>query len=53
MIKRYSRQIMERIWEEENKFKIWLQIECHSSDAMAKFGYIPKKAALNIRIKSS
>ena len=47
MIKRYSRQIMERIWEEENKFKIWLQIECHSSDAMAKFGYIPKKAALN------
>ena len=52
MIKRYSRQIMERIWEEENKFKIWLQIECHSSDAMAKFGYIPKKAALNIRKKS-
>ena len=35
-----------------NKFKIWLQIECHSSDAKAKFGYIPKKAALNIRKKS-
>jgi len=52
MIPRYSRPEMSKIWEQENKFKIWVEIECHASDAMAKFGYIPKTAAVNIRKKS-
>ena len=52
MIPRYSRPEMSKIWELKNKFKIWVEIECHASDAMAKFGYIPKTAALNIRKKS-
>ena len=49
MIPRYARQKMAKIWEQENKFKIWRNIECHASDAMAKFNYIPKSAALEIR----
>ena len=45
MISRYSRPIMKNIWEPENKFKIWLEIEAHAADAQAEIGVIPKSAA--------
>ena len=45
MIPRYSRPEMARIWEPENKFKIWLEIEAHACDAQAVLGVIPKSAA--------
>ena len=47
MIPRYTRAEMLKIWEQENKFKIWLNIECHACDIMSKLGYIPKKSAEN------
>jgi adenylosuccinate lyase len=45
MIPRYSRPDMVRIWEPENKFRIWFEIEAHACDAQADLGVIPKDAA--------
>jgi adenylosuccinate lyase len=45
MIPRYSRPEMVRIWEPENRFRIWFEIEAHACDAMAELGLIPKEAA--------
>jgi adenylosuccinate lyase len=45
MIPRYSRPEMARIWEPENRFRIWFEIEAHACDAQAELGVIPKEAA--------
>jgi len=45
MIPRYSRPEMAGIWEPENRFRIWFEIEAHACDAMAALGLIPKSAA--------
>ena len=45
MIPRYSRPDMVKIWEPENKFRIWFEIEAHACDAQAELGIIPKEAA--------
>ena len=39
---------MKKIWDEENKFKIWFEIEAHAADGMASNGTIPKEAAKKI-----
>ncbi len=36
---------MTKIWEPENKFRIWFEIEAHACDAQAELGVIPKEAA--------
>ena len=41
MIPRYSRPEMVRIWEPENRFRIWFEIEAHACDAQAALGVIP------------
>jgi adenylosuccinate lyase len=48
MIPRYSRKEMTQIWEPENKYKIWFEIEAHACDALAKLGVIPEEAAKEI-----
>lgn len=45
MIARYSRKQMSDIWEAENRFRIWFEIEAHACDANAKLGRIPEAAA--------
>lgn len=45
MIPRYARPEMVKIWEPENKFRIWFEIEAHACDAQAELGVIPKSAA--------
>ncbi|MEE8188635.1 MAG: adenylosuccinate lyase [Kiloniellales bacterium] len=45
MIPRYSRPEMARIWEPENRYRIWFEIEAHACDAQAELGVIPKAAA--------
>ncbi|ASG21532.1 adenylosuccinate lyase [Nitrospirillum viridazoti] len=45
MIPRYSRPQMVKIWEPENRFRIWFEIEAHACDAQAELGVIPKEAA--------
>ncbi len=49
MIPRYSRLEMAAIWEPENRFRIWFEIEAHACDAQAELGIIPKEAARAIR----
>ena len=34
MIKRYSRKELTDIWSEENKYKIWLNVEVAAAEAM-------------------
>ncbi len=45
MIPRYSRPAMRAIWEPENRFRIWFEIEAHACDAQAALGRIPAAAA--------
>src|ERR1044071_2883367 len=51
MIPRYSRPEMARIWEPENRFRIWFEIEAHACDAQAELGVIPKDAAKEVWAK--
>jgi len=43
MITRYSRPEMRAIWTDENKLRIWLQIELLASEALVKEGVVPAK----------
>jgi adenylosuccinate lyase len=45
MIPRYARPAMTKIWEADNKFRIWFEIEAHACDAQVKLGVIPAEAA--------
>jgi len=46
MIPRYSRPDMVKIWEPENRFRIWFEIEAHATDALAQRGVVPASAAV-------
>ncbi len=52
MIPRFSRPEMARIWETENKFKIWLEVEMLVCEAQAEIGVIPADAPKKIRSKA-
>ncbi len=52
MIKRYSRKELTDIWSEENKYKIWLDVEVAAAEAMEKLGQIPKGVASIVRKKA-
>jgi adenylosuccinate lyase len=43
MIQRYSRPEMRAIWTDENKLRIWLEIEMLASEALVREGIVPKK----------
>ncbi len=53
MIKRYSRKEMSDIWELENKFRIWLDIEIAVCEVQAGQGIIPREDLEVIRDKAS
>ena len=52
MIERYSRKEMSRIWEPENRFRKWLEIEVLACEAWAKLGKIPQKALNTIKARA-
>ena len=52
MIPRYTRPAMGRIWEDENRFRIWLEIEILACEAQARLGVIPPEAVETIRKKA-
>ena len=52
MIERYSRKELKNIWSEENKFKIWLDIEIAAAEAMEKYNIIPKGVAKKVKSKA-
>lgn len=53
MIPRYTRPEMGAIWDDENKYRIWLEIETLASEAQAALGVIPAEAAVTIREKGN
>src|SRR6186713_499611 len=40
---------MSKIWSDQRKFEIWLEIEVLACEAMAELGQIPKEDAIEIR----
>ena len=52
MIDRYSRKELVRIWSEENKYKIWLDVEIAAAEAMEKYKIIPKGVSSVVKKKA-
>lgn len=52
MIERYTTPEMGKIWDDENKYRKWMEIEILACEAMAELGQIPKESALQIRQKA-
>ncbi len=52
MIKRYSRKELTDIWSEENKYKIWLDVEIAAAQAMERLGQIPRGVSSVVRKKA-
>ena len=52
MIPRYSRKVLKDIWEDNNKFQIWLNLEILACEAMEKYGDIPKGTTAKIKKKA-
>src|SRR5947207_361231 len=49
MIARYTRPQMGAIWQDENKFRQWLEVELAASEALATLGVVPAEAARLLR----
>ena len=52
MIPRYSRRKMAAVWEPENRFRKWLQIEVYACEAMTRLGLVPAAALREIKKKA-
>jgi len=52
MIPRYTRKRMADVWEAENRFRKWLQIEVSACEAMSKLGLVPAAALKEVRKKA-
>ena len=52
MIERYSRKEIKKIWEEKNKYRIWLDIEIAAAQAMEKLKIIPRGVASRVKKKA-
>ncbi len=52
MIDRYSRKELRAIWSEENKYKIWLDIEIAAAQAMEKYKIIPRGVSSAVKKKA-
>ncbi|MCP2604123.1 adenylosuccinate lyase [Candidatus Aminicenantes bacterium AC-708-M15] len=53
MIKRYTRPEMGGIWEEENKYQKWLDVEIAVCEAWCELGKIPSESLKKIKEKAS
>lgn len=53
MIERYSREEMARIWSDENRYRVWLEVELAVCEAWARRGEIPPGDLETIREKAS
>ncbi len=52
MIDRYSRKELRNIWADENKYKIWLDIELAAAEAMERLKIIPKGVVKKVKSKA-
>ena len=53
MIDRYSRKEIKKIWDEKNKYQIWLDIEIAVAQAMEKNKIIPRGVASKVKNKAT
>jgi len=53
MIPRYTRPAMGRIWEDQNKYQRWLDVELAVTETLAAKGIVPKDAAAEIKAKAN
>jgi adenylosuccinate lyase len=53
MIERYTLKEMGQLWSDENKYRVWLEVEIEAARAMADKGIIPKKAFRTIQKKAN
>ncbi len=53
MIERYTLPEISKIWSEQNKFSVWLQVEILACEANSKLGIVPKKSLAAIKRKAS
>ncbi len=53
MIERYTRPEMGKLWTDESKFRIWLEIEILACEAQSRLGIVPPEAVKTIREKAS
>lgn len=53
MISRYSREEMSRIWSDENRYRIWLEVELAVCEAWAHYGEIPAESLSSIKEKAA
>ena len=51
MIERYSRKEIKNIWEDKNKYSIWLDIELAAAEAMEKLKIIPRGVSKKVKKK--
>ncbi len=52
MIERYSRKELKDIWDEKNKYKLWLDIELAAAESMEKLKIIPKGVVKKVKSKA-
>ena len=52
MIERYSRKEIKNIWEDYNKYSIWLNIEIAAAEAMEKLKIIPRGVVRKVKSKA-
>jgi len=53
MIPRYTRPQMGKIWEDQNKYQRWLDVELAVTETLAEEGIIPKQDAAEIKNRAS
>ena len=52
MIERYTRKEIKSIWEDYNRYSIWLDIELAAAEAMEKLKIIPKGVVKKVKSKA-
>ena len=52
MIERYTRKEIKSIWEDFNRYSIWLEIELAAAEAMEKLKIIPKGVSKSVKQKA-
>ena len=52
MIERYTRKQIKHIWDDYNRYSIWLDIELAAAEAMEKLKIIPKGTVKKVKSKA-
>ena len=53
MIERYTRPRMAAVWDEEEKLRIWLEVELLACEALAQRGDIPREVPAQLRARAT